>query len=106
MPGVMNIYIYDLRGLNTLSENVIEMDCEKHGKKKSAIVCGHIANNNCHPLGFIENSSDPDDLQGWCYACEYLYQQEEEMTDVFKKFNNMSVVCIECYYKFKNMHSI
>jgi len=68
-----------------MEDNKLEINC-RHGKGTAAIVCGHLLTLN-QPLGFIENSSDPDDLQGWCYACEYFFQQEEEMNDQFKAFN-------------------
>jgi hypothetical protein len=43
--------------------------------------------------GFVENSSDPDDLQAWCAACEELFIREGEMTEAFRAFNDMKVVC-------------
>jgi hypothetical protein len=43
------------------------------------MICAHQLN-SADPIGFVENSSDPDDLQAWCYACEYLYAQEGDWT--------------------------
>jgi hypothetical protein len=40
-----------------------EIDCIEHGKGISSCVCGHLVENNSVPLGFIENSSVPGDLQ-------------------------------------------
>lgn len=82
------------------------IDCECHGKSIPAIVCGHLTNNNGQPLGFIENSDDPEDLQAWCYACEYLYNSEQDLTDKFRAFNDMSVVCVKCYQNIKSSHAI
>jgi hypothetical protein len=83
----------------------LEINCH-HGKGVVAVVCGHLVSNNGVALGFIENSSEPDDLQGWCFACEYLYQQESEMTEVFKEFNKMVVVCTICYADIKTKHFV
>lgn len=84
----------------------LEIDCKIHGRGIAAVVCGHVTSNNGTPLGFIENNSDPGDLQGWCYGCEYVYQQEKEMTEVFKAFNRMAVVCEDCYAKIKAKHNV
>lgn len=84
----------------------LEINCECHGKGISAVVCGHLAKNEGAAIGFIENSSEPSDLQAWCYACEYLYQQEGDMTSLFKDFNKMILVCRECYADIKAHHSV
>lgn len=80
------------------------IDCECHGTSITAVVCGHLVGNVVHPLGFIENCADPHDLQGWCYACEYVFLQKEEMTQKFREFNKMSVVCGSCYAEIKAKH--
>lgn len=80
--------------------------CDCHGSSVAASVCGHLANGSTFPLGFVENSSDPDDLQGWCYACEYVFLQEEDRTAHFRRFTNHSVVCSECYRQIKAFHSV
>lgn len=87
-----------------MEENKLEIYCS-HGKGIASIVCCHILN-SADPVGFIENSSDPNDLQAWCYACEFLFQQEGELTEKFKKFNNAKVVCEMCYQEYKNAHLI
>jgi hypothetical protein len=89
-----------------MASNTQTIACKTHGKITAAIVCRHLVNNNGKPLGFIENSSVPDDLQGWCFACEFFFQQQEGMTDDFKEFNDMSIVCIQCYSEIKSKHSI
>jgi len=78
----------------------LKIDCV-HGEGVASIVCCHILN-SVDPVGFIENSSVPDDLQAWCYACEYFFQQEEEISEDFKRFNNSKVVCEKCYEVFKS----
>jgi hypothetical protein len=88
-----------------MKNSKLEINCH-HGKGNAAVVCGHLVSNNGVALGFVENSADPDDLQGWCYACEYVYQQESEMTEAFKLFNKMVVVCTICYAGIKTKHII
>ena len=81
------------------------IDCECHGKSTPAIVCGHLVKNNGQSVGFIENSDVPEDLQAWCNACESLFNIEQELTEKFRVFNNMSVVCSKCYQEIKVRHS-
>ena len=80
--------------------------CETHGTCVAAVVCGHMIRFDGAPCGFIENSSDPDDLQAWCHACEDKFQQEGGMTDAFREFTQMAVVCVECYRRAKSHHAI
>lgn len=89
-----------------MKDNVISINCKEHGTAESAIVCSHLINNYGAPLGFVENSSVPGDLQGWCYACEHLYLEEQEMSEKFKEFTNIAVVCVECYKNIKLHHDI
>lgn len=77
-------------------------DCS-HDKELASIVCGHHIDSNLK-LGFIENSSVPGDLQGWCFACEHLFQKEGAMTEIFKAFNAAKVVCENCYVELKQQH--
>ncbi|QEC67336.1 hypothetical protein FRZ67_08520 [Panacibacter ginsenosidivorans] len=87
-----------------MEKSRLEIDCA-HGKGIASIVCCHLLN-SVDSVGFIENNSDPDNLQAWCYACEFFFQQEEEMSEEFKNFNNAKVVCEKCYEELKNTHSI
>ena len=73
-----------------MEDGGLEIDCA-HGKGIASIVCCHLVN-SVDSVGFIENSSDPDDLQAWCYGCEFLFQQEGEITEKFKEFNSAKVV--------------
>lgn len=82
------------------------VDCGPHGRRVAAVVCRHLLGPERGPAGFVENSDDPDDLQAWCHACEALYQEEGEMTEVFRKFNDMAIVCVECYAAAKSRHSV
>lgn len=84
-------------------ENQIE--CGKHGCSDAATVCCHLIKNNGAPLGFIENSNEPGDLQAWCYACEHVFLIENEMTDRFRKFCDFAVVCESCYADIREHHT-
>jgi hypothetical protein len=55
-------------------------------------------------VGWVENSSDPDDLQAWCHACERMFLQEDGHTDAFVQFCSFGVVCRDCYYELKAKH--
>jgi hypothetical protein len=87
-----------------MKSDELGMDCEKHGKGFGATVCCHLVNNNGAPLGFVESSSEPRDLQAWCYACEHMFLLEEDMTDRLRKFCDFSVVCEQCYASIKDHH--
>jgi len=80
------------------------VDCEKHGRGVAAIVCRHLCNEQESPIGFIENSSEPGDKQAWCHKCEKYFVEEGEMTDAFKAFNDMAIVCETCYAEAKSKH--
>ena len=82
------------------------IDCPTHGENIGAVVCRHLIKNNGYPLGFIENCSDPDNLQGWCFACEYVYLQEQDKTQKFIDFNDMAIVCTDCYTAIKAKHDV
>ncbi len=89
-----------------MDDKLQTISCDRHSETLCAVVCRHLVNSNGHPLGFVENSSEPDDLQGWCYACEYFFQQQDEMTEEFKRFCDIAVVCINCYADIKAKHSL
>ncbi len=88
-----------------MSSESLFINCECHGKNYAAVVCGHLIHNNNQPLGFIENVSDPTNPQGWCLAYEYVFNRENGMTDLFHRFNKMSVVCTQCYNEIKTRHN-
>lgn len=83
---------------------MLSIDCEAHGKGTAATVCCHLPHYKRAPLGFIENSSEPGDLQGWCYACEHMFSLEGEMTEKFKEFCSFVLVCEECYSAIRRNH--
>jgi hypothetical protein len=56
-------------------------------------------------LGFVENSSDPTDLQAWCGSCEQLFLSEGDKTPRFVEFNQMALVCDLCYENLKARHT-
>jgi hypothetical protein len=81
------------------------INCGPHGQRVSAVVCMHLLASAPAPAGFIENSNDPNDLQAWCHRCEEKFGHAGEMTDAFKQFNGMSIVCVVCYGEAKSRHS-
>lgn len=86
-------------------EDSTTIDCDIHGTSLGAVVCRHHLHPTDTALGFVENCSDPGDLQAWCDACEEVFVREGEMTDAFLQFNDFAVVCIACYARIKKLHS-
>lgn len=80
------------------------INCGTHGARTPAIVCRHMINAKEEIVGFVENSSDPNDLQAWCSACEELFLEEGDKTERFRVFNDFAVVCDLCYTKMKERH--
>lgn len=78
--------------------------CQSHGRRNVAVVCCHMIAMQA-PVGFVENSSDPDDLQAWCDACEEMFLQEGDKTEAFRAFDDMAVVCVSCHASLKDRHS-
>lgn len=39
------------------------VDCGSHGKRVAAAVCQHMVGEKDREVGFVENSSEPNDLQ-------------------------------------------
>ena len=77
-----------------------------HGERPSAVVCGHMLTSKNEVVGFVENCSDPADLQAWCATCERLFLAEGDKTPRFLEFNQMALVCDLCYSNLKDRHSI
>jgi hypothetical protein len=86
-------------------EEPVTIECSEHGERTASIVCRHHLQVQDQAIGFVENSSDPDDLQAWCDQCEALFIQESQMTEEFMAFNGMAVVCVACYEKAKKTHA-
>ena len=77
----------------------------KHGERPSAVVCGHMLSARDEVLGFVENSSDPADLQAWCGSFEQVFLSEGDKTPKFVEFNQMALVCDLCYQDLKARHA-
>jgi hypothetical protein len=86
-------------------EQQLMVDCAEHGRAPACVVCTHLVRAREQLVGFVENSSEPGDLQAWCGACERLFEQEGDMTDAFREFNDMRLVCSVCYTIIKQRHS-
>lgn len=80
------------------------VDCGAHGRRVAAVVCCHMLTSS-KPVGFVENSSDPNDLQAWCDRCEKMFLAEGDKTPAFEAFNDRAIVCRSCYRAFKAKHS-
>ena len=81
------------------------INCGRHGDRVAAVVCRHHVEVDDRPVGFVENSDDPDDRQAWCDDCESFFLREGELTEDFRKFNNFAVVCIDCYMQLRARHA-
>ena len=80
------------------------VNCDRHGRQLATIVCRHHLGDRKR-LGFVENGTPPDDLQAWCNDCESFFLAEGEMTAAFRSYNDMAVVCVDCYHALKGLHS-
>ena len=81
------------------------INCLTHGRSSiTATVCCHQVRSET-PVGFVENSNDPDDQQAWCCACDALFVKEGSLTRKFRKFCDFAVVCGKCYAAIKERHS-
>jgi hypothetical protein len=83
----------------------VNIQCSNHGERPSAVVCRHHIEVHDRSVGFIENSSDPSDLQGWCEDCEAEFLRQGGMTEAFRRFNAFAIVCVDCYASIKARHS-
>ena len=76
-----------------------------HGELTAAVVCSHHVLALDRAVGFVENSSDPDDLQAWCDDCEAFFLREGALTEDFQRFCDFAVVCVVCYSELKERHT-
>lgn len=83
----------------------MEITCSEHGVGPPAVVCTHLFHVRTRRVGFVENSSVPDDLQAWCGECERVYRHEGDLTEAFRAFNDFRLVCCGCYARIKEHHS-
>ena len=81
------------------------VECGTHGNRVASVVCRHIVEAKDKIVGFVENSSDPNDLQAWCDDCEQLFLKEGSRTDEFRAFTGMRIVCDFCYATLKDRHA-
>ena len=88
-----------------MSEDVLKVDCCEHGKRNASVVCRHLLNEKSVSLDFFENSSVSGDYQAWCGKCEEFFLAEEAMTEKFREFTDAAIVCEECYFSIKAIHT-
>lgn len=85
--------------------NSARVNCDTHGRRVAAVVCCHLLAARDQIVGFIENSSAPDDLQAWCSRCETMFLAEGALTEAFRQFNDFRVVCDFCYAAIRERHA-
>ena len=96
-----------LKSVKIMDEkNKILVNCDCHGSQEACVVCAHILLAKDKSVGFIENGSQNEGLQAWCHECESLFQSEGSLTDAFRKFHDLRVVCVECYSLYRNRHQV
>ncbi|MCL2715966.1 MAG: hypothetical protein FWD68_15670 [Alphaproteobacteria bacterium] len=64
-----------------------EVTCHHHGRSRIASLCGHLVKNRGAALGFVENSNDPENRQGWCYACELVYLRRRRQNSAIPRLH-------------------
>jgi hypothetical protein len=84
------------------TENPVFINCEDHGRRVGGVICCHVHGENSPDRQFLENRSDPDDLQGWCDLCEQKFRDEGGMTPTFLEFNDAKLVCDIHYRMFRD----
>jgi len=99
-----------IRELQVEEENddvPLMIECGIHKQwARSAVVCCHLVGDTGGEIrGFVEKSDDPDDSQAWCGRCEDLFVEEDDMTERFRAFNDMRLVCEFCYADIKRRHT-
>ena len=77
--------------LMTGRDEPLYVDCGRHGKRVAAVVCRHMIESS-DAVGFVENSSDPNDLQASC-EMRGVFLAEGDKTEVFEAFNDRAIVC-------------
>jgi hypothetical protein len=93
-----------MNGSREILSNPTQISCH-HGSRPAAVVCCHMLTVKDSVVGFVENSSDPNDLQAWCEACEAMFIGEGDRTERFLAFNDRQIVCDVCYGDLKSRHS-
>lgn len=87
-------------------DKLLMVECGDHGRRVAAVICRHMLATDGPARGVIENSDDPDDLQAWCYDCEEKFIEEDGMTEAFMVFNDMAIVCVQCYVEAVARHTV
>ncbi len=90
----------------TDTEKPSTIECDTHGTRTPCCICCHLNRATDMTLGFVENSSDSEDLQAWCDECEQRFVREQEMTPAFRAFTDMCIVCDACYVQGPSVRSV
>lgn len=87
------------------------IECETHGKMRTAFICQHL--NNHSKTGFEEAFDsykgmelDDDEFQAWCDKCEIQRLKTDGWNDHSMEFAKIKLVCEGCYFVIKeyNVH--
>lgn len=97
-------YAYPDHAMAT-SSKTMTITCQRHGERVAAVVCRHHLDIRDRPVGFVENSDDPNDRQAWCDSCELLFVREGDKTEEFHRFNDFAIVCVDCYAQLRTKHA-
>ncbi|MET1078799.1 MAG: hypothetical protein ABWY06_12340 [Pseudomonas sp.] len=84
-----------------------KVSCGTHGEVLPAIVCCHLVAASEQVLGFNEpeaDPEDPDDLQGWCDACNAFLEAQDGWNDKSEAFADLKIVCEFCFAALRQRH--
>jgi len=84
------------------SDHRVYINCHTHGRRPGAMICQHILSDNAPGREFVETSSDPEDLRGWCDLCEARFEEEGDLTAGFVDFCGAKLICDEHYKLFRS----
>ena len=80
--------------------------CREHGVARRAFVCRHLVqallSPPARPIGFFHpaaQSSEEEDLHGWCGACDAILLRVGEWNDESEGFAGVTMICSICYKK-------
>jgi len=86
------------------------IECETHGKMRSAFICQHL--NNYDKTGFEEafdsfkgmELEEDDDFQAWCDECEEQRLKTDGWNDESMEYTKIKLVCEGCYFTIKEFN--
>lgn len=105
--------LYEVVDIKTASEEKEKyVDCEKHERRRRAIVCQHLSKGSKN--GFEESFEtfedmefeyEDDDFQAWCTDCEKVRVKENGFTDMAMETVQLKLICEKCYFEIKETNT-